>query len=103
MRSAYSTKVTLLFLAVCALSTGVDARIHRDHKAVAEFKRMTPCPATGRIQKKCSGWVVDHVRPLACARSPEELRQLDRPENMQFQTVAEGKKKDKWERKACGK
>lgn len=77
----------VLLMAMC-LVTNSEAKIHRDHKAVAEFRRQTPCPATGRIQKKCSGWVVDHVRPLACARSPEELRQLDRPENMQFQTVA---------------
>ena len=73
-----------------------EARIHRDHKAVAEFKRSTPCPGTGRAQKKCPGYVVDHVKPLACGGP-------DKPENMQYQTVAEGKAKDKWERKACGK
>lgn len=40
------------------------------------------------------GHVVDHVTPLACGGA-------DRPSNMQWQTIAEGKAKDKWERKGC--
>jgi hypothetical protein len=37
---------------------------------------------------------VDHIKPL-CAGG------ADRPTNMQWQTVAEGKKKDKKEREMC--
>lgn len=40
------------------------------------------------------GHVVDHRLPLACGGS-------DTPSNMQWQTIAEGKAKDKWERKGC--
>jgi hypothetical protein len=40
------------------------------------------------------GYVVDHIKPLACGGA-------DDPANMQWQTVAEGKAKDKWERKEC--
>ncbi|HWW86286.1 MAG TPA: HNH endonuclease signature motif containing protein [Vicinamibacterales bacterium] len=40
------------------------------------------------------GYVVDHVKPLACGGA-------DAPSNMQWQTIAEGKAKDKWERVGC--
>ncbi|MCG3773372.1 MAG: hypothetical protein JW395_0178 [Nitrospira sp.] len=40
------------------------------------------------------GYVVDHIVPLACGGA-------DGPSNMQGQTVAEGKAKDKVERKGC--
>jgi hypothetical protein len=38
--------------------------------------------------------VVDHIQPLACGGA-------DAPSNMQWQTKAEGKAKDKWERAGC--
>lgn len=40
------------------------------------------------------GHVVDHKVPLACGGA-------DAPSNMQWQTVAEGKAKDKVERQGC--
>jgi hypothetical protein len=40
--------------------------------------------------------VVDHVIALACGGP-------DKASNMQWQTNAEAKVKDKWERKACQK
>lgn len=53
-----------------------------------------PCPATGSSKKKCPGYVIDHVVSLACGGA-------DAPENMHWQTVADAKEKDKWERKGC--
>ena len=41
-----------------------------------------------------AGYVVDHIKPLACGGA-------DDPSNMQWQTVEEGKAKDKVERVAC--
>jgi hypothetical protein len=38
--------------------------------------------------------VIDHVKPLACGGA-------DKPANMQWQTKAAAKAKDKTERKAC--
>jgi hypothetical protein len=40
------------------------------------------------------GYVIDHIVPLACGGA-------DAPSNMQWQTVAAAKAKDKWERKGC--
>jgi hypothetical protein len=67
---------------------------HRSRAARNSFQSSHPCPSTGRGYGACPGYVVDHVIPLACGGQ-------DAPSNMQWQTVAEGRAKDKWERKAC--
>jgi hypothetical protein len=88
---------TLIFLCVLvALTAPAEARVKRSQSAKVEFKREHPCPATGAIKGPCTGYVIDHVVPLACGGA-------DSPDNMQWQTVAEGKEKDKWERRACSK
>ena len=71
------------------------ASFARSSKAVNEFKRANPCPATKKIEKSCKGYVVDHIRPL-CACGADNTR------NMQWQLLAESKIKDKLERKLCG-
>ena len=73
----------------------VQARIHRSTWAKTEFKRTHPCPSTHRREGPCPGWVIDHIKPLACGGA-------DAPENMQWQTVADGKAKDRWELKGPG-
>lgn len=67
---------------------------HRSRAAVAQFKKLHPCPATGKSLGSCPGWIIDHVIPLACGGP-------DAPANMQWQTYADAKAKDKWERKGC--
>lgn len=64
------------------------SRIHRSERAKRAFERMTGYPH-GR-----PGYIVDHVVPLACGGP-------DAPSNMQWQTKADAKAKDKWERKGC--
>ena len=66
----------------------------RSRTARAAFERSHPCPANGHSSGACPGYVVDHILPLACGGA-------DAPSNMQWQTVADGKAKDKWERKDC--
>lgn len=66
-------------------------KIKRSEAAKNEFKRDHPCPGNGNASGKCPGYVIDHVRPLECGGA-------DAPSNMQWQTVAEGKAKDKTER-----
>jgi len=63
-------------------------RIKRSATARNEFLRQTGYPH-GR-----KGYVVDHVKPLACGGA-------DAPSNMQWQTKAEAKAKDKTERLGC--
>jgi hypothetical protein len=63
-------------------------RLKRSEEAKRAFERQTGHPG---------GWpghVVDHKIPLACGGS-------DTPSNMQWQTIEEGKAKDKVERKGC--
>ena len=66
-------------------------RIKRSSAAKHAFERQHPCPSTGKTSGRCPGYVVDHVRPLECGGA-------DAPSNMQWQTIAEGKAKDKTER-----
>ncbi len=88
--------VMVVALMCLSLATPADARIKRSQSAKVEFKHQQPCPSTGASKGPCKGYVIDHINPLACGGP-------DRPENMQWQTTAEGKAKDKWERKACGR
>src|SRR5215469_345134 len=73
--------------------TGRDSRgrIHRSTAAKDAFKRQQPCPSTGRSSGACPGYVIDHVKALECGGA-------DAPSNMQWQTVVNGKAKDKWEK-----
>jgi hypothetical protein len=66
-------------------------KIKRSSSAKAAFERQLPCPSTGRTSGRCPGYIVDHVRPLECGGA-------DAPSNMQWQTSAEAKAKDKTER-----
>ncbi len=66
----------------------------RSLAAKNDFKYSHPCPSNGNNHGSCPGYVIDHITALACGG-------LDLPSNMQWQSVAEGKAKDKWERKGC--
>lgn len=83
-----------LALGLALLMPVADAGQHRSLAARAEFVRMNHCPSTGRARGACPGWIVDHVKALACGGP-------DRPDNMQWQTVADARAKDKWERVGC--
>ncbi len=66
-------------------------RIKRSVAAKNGFKRQHPCPSTGRSNGACPGYVIDHVKPLECGGP-------DNSGNMQWQTIADGKAKDRVER-----
>lgn len=95
--------IQLLLLAVLAASSAAFAaprcdtcprdpygRIQRSAAAKHEFKKTNPCPSTGRSIGSCPGYVIDHV--IALKRGG-----TDSPANMQWQTTADAKAKDKWE------
>lgn len=76
----------LVYLVLWILSSEIWAR---DAAARYQFKKANPCPYSRE-----QGCIIDHIIPLACGG-------IDHPENMQWQTKAEAKAKDKWERKRC--
>ena len=87
MRFAILIVAMLNMLCVSPLS----AAAIRSSSAKAEFKREHPCPANGHRSGPCPGYVIDHIVPLACNGA-------DAPSNMQWQTIADAKAKDRWER-----
>jgi hypothetical protein len=69
-------------------------KIKRSGAAKDSFKRLHPCPATGRSSGPCPEYIIDHIVPL-CASGP------DAAYNMQWQTTVQSKEKDRWERTQC--
>lgn len=65
-------------------------KIERSEKAKDEFKKSHPCPSTGKSSGSCPGYVIDHKQALKHGGA-------DAPYNMQWQTEAAAKQKDKWE------
>ncbi len=65
-------------------------RIKRSAAAKRNFEKAHPCPATGKRSGACPGYVVDHIRPLKEGGA-------DAPSNMEWQTEAAAKAKDKIE------
>lgn len=85
---------TIIAIAIALAAFQADAAIHRSAKARTEFARQVACPETGMHKLPCKGYIIDHIKALACGGR-------DAPDNMQWQTVAEAKAKDKWERNEC--
>jgi hypothetical protein len=90
------TRAGAIIVAVIAalLSSPLSAREYRSREVTREFQREHPCPSTEKTSGACPGYRKDHVIPLACG-GPDAVS------NMQWQTIAEARPKDKWERKAC--
>jgi hypothetical protein len=88
-------KNIFLLCLVLLLHPLVEAKIDRSTAVKYAFIRANPCPASKPHTKySCPGFVVDHIKALACGGS-------DAVGNMQWQTLAAGKAKDKWERIGC--
>jgi len=64
--------------------------IARDAHAKESFRKTHPCPGTGKTYGPCRGYVIDHVQALKHGGA-------DDPSNMQWQTTAQAKAKDRWE------
>lgn len=81
--------IYFLLFPICCISVTNRSYISRNN-----FIKSNPCPGTNIVQKKCSGYIVDHIVPL-CAGGK------DHASNMQWQTVEEAKSKDKLEWRQC--
>ncbi len=68
----------------------VHGRIVRSGEAKDQFRKSHHCPATGKRYGACPGYVIDHIQALKHGGA-------DAPYNMQWQTNAAAKAKDKWE------
>jgi len=66
----------------------------RSSEVTRRFQAMNPCPANGNKTGPCPGYVKDHKWPL-CAGGPDTVA------NLQWQTVAEARKKDVLEKQVC--
>jgi hypothetical protein len=109
MRKIDSNTVGIVALVACAAvalpSYAADARgangragsaavDSRSFKAEVLFRLQNPCPATGEAHGDCKGYVIDRIIPIACGGTEE-------PSNMQWQTAAEARAKDRWEKIGC--
>jgi hypothetical protein len=74
----------------------LSARENRSREVTREFQREHPCPSTGKTTGACPGYRKDHIKALACG-GPDAVW------NMEWQTIAEAKAKDRWETKACAR
>ncbi len=94
MTALRTAAVALIATAALAVALPAQAKRQRSHAAKIEFQQSHPCPATGLDHGKCRGYVIDHIRPLACGGA-------DAPHNMQWQTKAQARAKDRHERRRC--
>jgi hypothetical protein len=69
-----------------------DSRLQIRRSAIAKraFRQSHACPSTGKTSGACSGYEIGHVKLL-------KLGGADEPGNMQWQTVADAKTKDRVE------
>lgn len=87
-----AVRPALLF--VLALVSGLAHAGERSSAQTRAFQRQNPCPVNDARRGPCPGHVIDHIDPL-CAGG------ADRPENMQWQTREDAKRKDLHEWRLC--
>ncbi len=57
-------KIAIIFIAICAISTGASAEYARSKKVLREFVNLNACPSTGKHRLPCPGYHMDHVIAL---------------------------------------
>lgn len=88
--------IATIVIAFSALHTSADGAVRRSKAALRNFVKIEACPSTGEHRLPCPGYIIDHIKALACGGA-------DDPGNLQWQTIAEAKAKDRWELDECGK
>ena len=77
-------------------SRPIDEEPQADSRARELFVKKYACPVNGKHTEACPGWVVNYVKPL-CAGG------VDRLGNLQWQTLATAKRKEREAQKLCAK
>ena len=91
MLLAAAMAVVIAMAAPCeAKKPAGKSRAARSVHAKTAFRKAHPCPATGRASGACPGYVIDHVVPLKRGGADQAV-------NMQWQTLADARAKDRWE------
>ena len=84
----------LLPFVYSAAEAAAAAASGRPSTAEIYFRLGNPCPANGSTSGPCKGYVIDRVIPVACGGAED-------PSNMQWQTIAQAREKDRWEKIGC--
>jgi hypothetical protein len=92
LRTRGSVRVLILILLFSAITSY--GKSNRSERSRVEFKQKNPCPSTQLSRGSCPGYIIDHIKPLACGG-------VDTSINMQWQTIEDAKQKDLWERAVC--
>jgi hypothetical protein len=93
-----SIRRTVIVAVVMRLGSSplLSAAEYRSRAVAREFQREHPCPSTAKTSGGCPGYRKDHVFPLGCGGA-------DAVSNMQWQTVAAARAKDRVERRGCAR
>lgn len=77
----------------------VNGAIIRRADVQRAFRKLHPCPVTGKTTGACPDWSMDHVWPLACGGCDAvwNMQWLPNALKSARQTIAPGPK-DRWER-----
>lgn len=74
-----------------------DGSIRRRADVLGAFKKLHPCPATGKTSGACPGWSMDHVVPLASCGCDAVWNLQWLPNELK--SAAGTLPKDRWERR----
>ena len=87
---------SLVAWGLLATSRPIEDEPQADTRQKELFVKKYACPVNGKHTESCPGWVVNYVKPL-CAGG------VDRITNLQWQTVATAKRKEREAQKLCAK
>lgn len=71
-----------------------DTMAKRDRSLIWKYRKLHPCPSTGKVYGACRGWQVDHIIALRCG-GPDSI------DNMQWLRIPEHRAKTKREAREC--
>ena len=92
--TAGRARLTAAIVLTLACLSAPAAESRRPSNAEILFRLANPCPGTGATHGACTGYVIDRIVPVICGGA-------EAPDNMQWQTLAEAKEKDRWEAIGC--